>query len=243
MRGSFVLALAGGCVLSASAVAQLGIDSMIIQERVFNDYPNSDLNVTNNYPALVEFAEDNFGTGGYANRHRGRFSSDGGGSETTFDINKPWDISADVTLNGNAVGEAGFLMGPDGNDAQFIAKPNGEIAAFGGFFPFFSNNVNAPQIPQYVLGDTINMRMIYTPGQTPTMEFLIDGISTGALNVDPNGFNGPVHGGVYVQNTPFNQQDVSSDVTFANFVTVPTPASAALFGLALVTAGSARRRR
>src|SRR5262249_29938475 len=148
------------------------------------------------------------------------------------------------TLNGDAVGEGGFLMGPDGNDAQFIAKPNGEIAAFGGFFPFFSNNVNEPQIPQYVLGDTINMRMVYTPGNTPTIEFLVNGISTGPLNVDVNGFNGVVHGGVYVQNTPFNQQDVSSDVTFANFKTaVPTPASAALIGVAAVTAISARRRR
>jgi hypothetical protein len=242
MRGSLVLALVGGCVLSGSAVAQNDIDSMIIQERVFNDYPNSDLNITNKYPALVEFAESDFGDGGFANRHRGRFSSDGGSSETTFDITKAWDISADVTLDGKGVGEAGFLMGPDGNDAQFIAKPSGEIAAFGGFFPFFSNNVNAPQIPQYQLGDTINMRMIYTPGNTPTMEFLIDGISTGPLNVDVNGFNGPVHGGVYVQNTP-GGQDVSSDVKFENFVTVPTPASAALLGMAGVTALSGRRRR
>ena len=134
-------------------------------------------------------------------------------------------------------------MGPDGNDAQFIAKPNGEIAAFGGFFPFFSNNVNAPQIPQYVMGDTINMRMVYTPGQTPTIEFLVDGISTGPLNVDTNGFNGAVHGGVYVQNTPFGQQDASSDVTFGNFVTVPSPASAALLGAAGVTVFAGRRRR
>lgn len=241
MRGSVILALAGGCALSASAVAQLGIDSMIIQERVFNDYPKSELNVTNNYAALVEFAEGSFGQGGFANRHRGRFSSDGGASETTFDITKPWDISADVTLNGDAVGEAGFLMGPDGNDAQFICKPNGEIAAFGGFFPFFSNNVNAPQIPQYVLGSTVNMRMVYSGGNDPTIEFLINGISTGAMKVDTNGFNGAVHGGVYVQNTPFNEPGVTSDVRFENFVTVPTPASALLLGLAGIASG--RRRR
>lgn len=242
MRGSVLLALAGAGAMSSAAMAQNDIDSMIIQERVFNDYPNSDLNVTNKYPALVEFAESDFGQGGFANRHRGRFSSDGGNSETTFDINKAWDISADLTLNGDGVGEAGFLMGPDGNDAQFIAKPNGEIAAFGGFFPFFSNNVNAPQIPQYQMGDTINMRMVYTPGAEPTIEFLVDGISTGPLKVDTNGFNGPVHGGVYVQNTPFNQ-DVSSDVKFENFVTVPTPASVALLGVAGLAAVANRRRK
>jgi hypothetical protein len=243
MRGSLVLALAGVCALSASAVAQLGIDSMLIQERVFNDYPNSTLKIGNDYPSSVVFHEEAFGEGGFANRHRGRFSGDGGATEFVFDIAKAWDISADMTLDGAAVGEAGFLMGPDGNDAQFIAKPNGEIAAFGGFFPFFSNNVNAPQIPQYVMGTTINMRMIYSGGDEPTIEFLVDGISTGAMLVDVNGFNGPVEGGVYVQNTPFGQQDVHSTATFGNFVTVPTPASAALLGVAGLTVFGGRRRR
>jgi hypothetical protein len=84
MRGSVVLALAGGTMLSGAAMAQLdSIDSMIIQERFFNDYPNSNLEVVNEYPVGVLFHESDFGQGGFANRHRGRFSNDGGAPSPT----------------------------------------------------------------------------------------------------------------------------------------------------------------
>src|SRR5688500_18666928 len=116
------------------------INSVAVQERRFNDFPNSTLVSTDNYPAQVGFAESNYGTGGFANQHVARFAV----NEMPFEFqnNQPFAISVTVNL------DAGTDTGPDqrkeagfrsdtfvAGESFFIVTADGEVAAFGGPFP------------------------------------------------------------------------------------------------------------
>ncbi len=112
------------------------------------------------------------------------FSTDGGATGRPFFNQQAFDVSVDVTLDAGFQTprkEAGFRVNNSGFDGQFIITSNsgengasndGEIVAFGGTIPFYS--FTDPVIPvgddppggglaPYVEGETINMRMIYTP--------------------------------------------------------------------------------
>lgn len=237
------LAVSAFAVLGGSAVAQVtNINSVVIQERRFNDYPGSTLTTVNTYPSLVSFNESNFGTGGFANQHLARFSENGS-TARAFVNSEAFDISVDVTM---AVGstsprkEAGFRMDSFiGGEGFFVLTSDGEVAAFNGPFPFFSFG------DVYTPGTTANMRMIYRPGATSTMEYIFNGTSSGQLAFG-NSENGVINGSdlaTYVQNQPddANPNDFSN-VAFTNYgVAVPEPMT--MIGLATGLGMLLRRRR
>src|SRR5947209_14570615 len=94
------------CLGSAALLLVLGawahattLNGVMVNQRVFNDFPDSTLTITNNYPTLVEI-KDQFNTvpAKFANRHDALLSSDGGATAFTFNNNESFDVSADVTL-------------------------------------------------------------------------------------------------------------------------------------------------
>lgn len=238
MKSLSIMKLASTAILglavtqSASAAFDLKVN-----ERVFNDFPNSTL-VTTTGPGSVQFDEGPFGTGGWANRHDAVATSDGGATDHLFPITDAFSIEADVTLAlTDANAEAGLRVnsGVTG-DAIFLIKNNGEIAAFGGGAPFFSfAGAGAPN--GYVPGSTIFMKMVYTPGGPGTVEYIIDrgaGLESSGVLAWQNTEGGPVNhtAGFYTQHIP-SAPDTTSHVTstFNNVVITPEPASLALLGL------------
>ena len=245
-----VCTLGALAVTATASVAQ--INGVQIRERVFNDYPDSTLVVTNNFPTEVTFDESNFGTGGWANRHSAYFSADGGASALDYNYGDSFDFQVTLDLDASP---------PDGREAGFHADlfglgffgvlPNGEIAAFGSILPFhtFGSGVWTP-------GDPIDLRMIHTPGDgdgtsdnftiPSTMEYLYNlgngWISSGAVDFTtteggiPTNFEFLVGVGVQNQGAPGG----TSVAQFTNFI-IPSPASATT--LALAGLAGLRRRR
>ena len=137
------------------------INSDIVHNRVYNDYPSATLATVNNYPSLVSFSESNVvAPTGFANRDDWRFSSDGGVSDHLFQNNEYWSVSLSLTLTGDPISprkEAGIRLDSSiGGDGLFILDTDAhEIVAFGGPLPFYSfwNTFNS--------GDTVLMGMTY----------------------------------------------------------------------------------
>ena len=137
------------------------INSDIVHNRVYNDYPSATLATVNNYPSLVSFGESNVvAPTGFANRDDWRFSSDGGVSDHLFQNNEYWSVSLSLTLTGDPISprkEAGIRLDSSiGGDGLFILDTDAhEIVAFGGPLPFYSfgNTFNS--------GDTVLMGMTY----------------------------------------------------------------------------------
>ncbi len=241
--GAAILTVGALGVLATSAPAQVtNINSVVIQERRFNDYAGSTLTTVNNYPSLVSFNEGPFGSGNFANQHVARFSENSTTARLFLNA-EAFDISVDVNL---AVGstsprkEAGFRMDSFiGGEGFFILTSDGEVAAFGGPFPFFGfGNVYTP-------GTTARMRMIYRPGAVSTMEYMFNSTSSGQVNFG-NSENGVINGsdfGNYVQNQPNdNNSNDFSNVAFTNYaVAVPEPMT--MLGLAAGVGMLLRRRR
>lgn len=234
---------------ACGSAAQAGVESIngiLVDARNFDDYPASTLAITDQFPALLGVHEQDFGAGGFANRHRLLFTDDGA-TRFEFDNQTPFDITTTVTLDaGSPAGkEAGFYFDKFG-EPRLIVKGNGEVAAFDGAFPFFSFG----QV--YTLGTAAELRVIYTPGSgadfvvPATIEYVFNGLSSGRLefsNLENGMLDGTV-GGFYAQFAPddSNPSDFG-DVSFADIrIAVPGPGSAAVLGLACV-AGAGRRRR
>jgi MYXO-CTERM domain-containing protein len=231
------------------------INSVKLQLRRFNDYPLTTLSSTNTYPSLVNFHESGYPTtpGGFANQHIASFSADGGTTKYQFQNQDPFDIkySLNLSVGSNAPRkEAGFRFDSPGGEGLFhVATDNGEVAAFGGFMPFFSfGNV-------YVPGTTVTLEMIYRPGvgSNPgapvpaTMEYKYNGLSSGLVQFT-NNENGIINGtvdGLFVQISPnTSNPNEFADATFSNIVvTVPAPGTAGLLALAGLTAVRRRRPR
>ena len=242
MKGMSVLKLATATVLglSVAQTANAGFD-LKVNERVFNDFPSSTLTTTA-AGTSVQFAEGPFGTGGWANRHDVTATADGGATDVLIPITDPFSIEAEVTLAvTDAAVEAGLRVNSAvTGDVQFIVKDNGEIAVFGGGAPFHSfAAAGAPD--GYVPGETIFLKMVYTPGGAlfvpGTVEYIIDrgnGLeSSGVMNWD-NLEGGPSNHtlGLYTQHIPSAPETTSAvTTTFNNINLVPEPASLALLGL------------
>lgn len=250
MRDSTVLMLGAVAFTASTSIAQ--INGVQIRERVFNDFPDSTLIVTNNFPSEVTFDESNFGSGGFANRHSAYFSDDGGASALDFNYPDAFDFSFTLDLDANP---------PDGREAGFHADlfglgffgvlPNGEIAAFGSILPFYSFGAGV-----WNPGDPIDLRMIHTPGDgdgtsgnftiPSTMEYMYNlgsgWVSSGQVDFTtteggiPTNFDFLVGFGVQNQGAPGG----NSVAKFTNIV-VPAPASAALLALGGLL-GNRRRR-
>lgn len=257
-----VLCTAMALLFGTTAVAHAAfVDGVKINERVFNDFPNSTLVTTNNYPTLVQFDESDYGAGNFANRHDALLSDDGGATAKVFSIDDPFVVKAEVTLDVGATAprkEAGIrINSPVTGDALFLVNSDaGEIVAFGGGAPFhlFGSNGNGNG---YTPGDSILMQMTYQPsggganGVPGTVVYRIDRgsgwESSGPLSW-ANLEGGPVNFnvGFYGQASP-DQSDPNDSMTasFENIMAmeVPEPASLILAILAAAGGWSLLRRR
>ncbi len=244
------LAAAGFMILTGSASAAItDIDSVVIVERNWNDFPNSELVTTNNYPTSVQFDESSFDPpdlinipNPYANQHQAWFSSDASATRHQFQNDEGWQLSVDINMASLFTSprkEAGIRMDTKiGGEGLFIITSDGEIAAFGSFFPFASTNIGDFGGNTYTPGSTVNMKMIYTPGDgaggsiPATMEYLVDSISTGPMDIGnlENGVIDNSEMGFYAQNA-VGAANISTDAVVTTFSNISiTPLSAGIVG-------------
>lgn len=206
----------------------------------------------NNYPSVLQISESlPSGVVLGTSRHVGTFTS---GPNTPFVVQnlQPWSYQVTVRMSGNSSREIGLHIGslgafPPGNagaiTGQLMVNANGEIAAFGAWLPFFSNN--QPQYASLPRGArdqdfTLGFSVVPTASSV-AVTYSVNGANIGPFELDPGAFsfyNGLANtAGTYVQNSGAG----SSTGTFTNWSYVPTPGSAAVLALGGLVA--ARRRR
>jgi Dockerin type I domain/PEP-CTERM motif len=229
-----VMALAG--VVQGQSVTD--INALNVIPRAFNDFPDSTLTITDDFPTSLTINDGEFGIpsgSGFANMHKAWFAVDNGSSVDNFLFQNDlgFDISMDVNLTAGSNAprkEAGFRFDTlIGGEGQFIVTSDGEIAAFGGPFPFASTNYerNPGEFDfggtPYTPGDTVTLRMVYTPpdgGNPGTMQYFANGSSPGPLDFTNTemGLIDNGYGGMYAQAAPSssNSDDFITAV-FSNF--------------------------
>jgi hypothetical protein len=250
-RGLLFLGLTACLLPAASAEAQLvnDVNGLLVKPNVVRADPGNNLTIdATGFPNMVTLHEDPFSNNGNPtqfNRHDLMFSANGGASARKFQNQEAFDVSVDVTLSAGFDAprkEAGLRVNFFGFDGQFIINTDAdEIVAFGGTLPFYSFTapVSADPpgggLPGYVTGETINLRMIYTPPvlddamppavvEKGTIQYVIDR-GAGPVSSPVIEFTGTESGiinnsevGVYVQATGvFPVQPDFVDATFANF--------------------------
>lgn len=237
--------------LAGSAAAQFGgINSLHVEERIFNDFPSSQLSITGNYQDGIRFREDfpQFTPGNFANKHWGTFATDG--TDYLFQDESSFQICFDITMNavdGRPRKEGGlFLRNPhrDGWTAEgaLLVASDGEVAVFGAGLPFFTFGNNA-----YTLGTTARVIFNYygTEVGTPAIEVIFNGVSSGVLKFGDlgnfNGFNDGTRISLNAQNQRNPLIDDFSDIYYQNIKVIPAPGAIALAGL--IAASGLRRRR
>lgn len=234
-------------LIAFAGFAQAQVNGVKIQERIFNDYPNSKLVTTNNFPSMVQFNESNFGSGGFANRHAAYFSADSGATAKDFNYTDAFDFSFTLDLDATPAGgrEAGFHVNSGGDYGFFGVLPNGEIAAFGGSLPFFTSGTGV-----WTPGNEVQLRMVHKPGDgtaaNPSVMDYMFNAGSGWVTVSKKFDNGEfglvtavdvlVGFGVQNQGAPGG----TSNALFTNIV-VPAPSGLAMLGL-LGLAGLRRKR-
>lgn len=237
-RFSGSILVAAGLVAPAFA-GITDVNSVVVQSRVWNDYPGSDLSITNAFPSSIGILEQSFGAGGFANRHDAVFSADGV-NPYLLQTNDGFDISFEVSLDAGSISprkEAGIRFNFMGFDGLFILASDGESAAFGGVLPFHTFGGSA-----YTLGDTVDMRVIYTPDDDPvpslgdasTIEYIFNGVSSGPLEFSnlENGFIPNTQIAVYSQAAPDDSNPGDFvNLQYSNFVITPEPTSLALLAM------------
>jgi len=204
--------------------------------------------------------------GNFANKHQALFSNDGGATAFGVSNFQSFSITSTVSVTAPAGGprkEAGIVFYNDRGNGWIdegrllVAGENGEVAMFGANMNFFSFGAGT-----YTPGTTATMTYNYfAPGTagTPnagvaaysvTFVDAVNGVfNSGMISFDlggavgpnsANGFNSGSTLGFIAQNqrNPFIAD--SSDIVYGNVSVVPSPASAALLGLAGLVA---RRRR
>ena len=252
-----VLALVGAAHASSDISAT---NAWKVEERIFNDNPFSTLNVTNNFPGVLQFDESYPAgvPGGFANKHVGWLSNDGGASRLGLTPAQSWTITFDVSIQapfGTPRKEAGIeVRNPRPalgyvDEGQVLIASDGEVAVFGAVMPFHGfGNI-------YTLGTTASVSWTYfAPGvlgpQAAYQLVFVDAV-TGAHDSGPkfwgiepdgtNGFNLGTGIGLKAQNARLPVIDDSSIITYSNFTAVPTPGALALLGMGML-AGARRRR-
>lgn len=245
-KAAVLVALAA---LNAAAFAGFtDINSAVVRPRyAFNHFPNSSLVINNNFPAQVNFLENNFGAsdpnaGDFANMHEAALAVNG--VVYQMQNSEPFEFRVDAYLEClNLPGqrkEAGIAMHSDDDpflDNLFIITSDGEVAAFGGQFPF---QLFGPA-GTYVPGTLVEMGLKYTPDDDPiaepgdaaTIEYFYNGVSSGVKEFTntENGFIDGTELVVYLQNNP--DSSFAGDFAFAEYTnfSVPEPAALALLGL------------
>ncbi len=240
------------CAAGAASAQVTAINSLNVAPYWFADYfGRSDLTITNNGLSSIRFEDRNFTGGGFANRHHAALSI--GGTPFQFQPTDGFRFDVDVIMEGAGGTEAGIWHGtapfyPNSASAdvgQIVMLPdnNGEIAAFGGRVPFFSNNQGENAgMDRAVRNQTIRLTFIYdTDAAVRNYRMAVNGVfaPTKFEGVHTAGFLPDSLMGVYVQGPNGNIGDV--DVTFSNLTIIPTPASAAVLTLGGLVAF--RRRR
>ncbi len=250
------IAMCAGTIASASVSQINGWDDV---PRLFNDRPDSQLTYMSTYDAMgssVSFTENNYGTGGFANRHASWFS-DGMGSRVDMDYADAFDMQMTMQINeASSVDnvEAGFQFDLFGFGLFGVLAGSGEVAAFGSVLPFHSFGAGV-----YNVGDEIMLRMVHTPGAgefsgtNSTMEYMYNNLTTGSGWVSsgaidfttleggiPDAFSAFAGVGAQINNP--DPVDGAVSIDFSNITaSIPSPGALALLGLAGV--GAARRRR
>ncbi len=251
-----------GILVAASSVAAASgtndIGGIIDNPRLFNDFGSSNLTFSSTYDPMgsnVSFREENYGMGGFANRHAAWFG-DGMGSKVDFNYDDGFDMQMTMQVNeasnvGNV--EAGFQADLFGFGMFGVLTGNGEIAAFGSVLPFHSFGAGL-----YNVGDELMLRMVHNPGggefsgDASTMEYMYNNVTTGSGWVSsgeidfttteggiPSFFD--MFTGVGAQINQPGENGVV-DINFGNITTgVPTPGSLGLLSIAGIAA--TRRRR
>lgn len=254
MRAIVTAALIAATAGTATANVA-GINGLNQQNRIFNDFPASNLTVTDNYPATFRYEEDNFTGGGFANKHAAWLSDDAGATAMDFNYDDAFDIKTTVVDASTGLGaaEVGIVTDLFGFGFFGAGLGGGEIAAFGATLPFHSFGFGL-----YTAGDTLDLRMIYRAGatefvDTSTIEYRyqINGggwVSSGEIPFTNTemGFPSGTPESQFIQKIGFGVQfnnagGGAADVTFSNIMVSPTPGTAALLGLAGI-AGIRRRR-
>lgn len=219
-----------------ASAAITDVDSVLIEERVFNDFPGSTLVTTNSFPGSVVFDESAFGAGGWANKHLATLSSDGGATKHLLANAEDFAISVDIKLEAAATSprkEVGFRFDTFGGEGLVNITSDGEVAAFGGPLPFHSFGTSA-----YTLGTTVNLGVVYKApagGSPGTIEYILDGVSSGALaftNLELGIINSSKVGFTLQNQVDAGNPGDFGKATYSNFViAVPEPASLALISL------------
>jgi hypothetical protein len=236
MQRSACALLSGLCLAGVSAFAQVGtINSIFLQERLYNDIPTSTLTTVNNYPLLVSFNEVGVSApSGFANRDVWRFSNNGT-SAYAFGNDDFFQVSMTLSLTGSPVSprkEAGFVLSTIGGDGQFIVNTDGhEVVAFGGPLPFYAFPAT------FDSGETITLGMTYFRNSGDNKRYIIysaDGVNSPALeftNLEQGIIDGSTLGGyLQIVNDPNNLQN-SGLAVFQNIAIVPEPSAIGLLVL------------
>lgn len=260
---TIAMGIAAGTIACAGSLAGAtgvgDINGLTDNTRIFNDFGSSNLMFSSSYDAAgstVQLIENNYGSGGFANRHAAWFD-DGAGNKVDFDYGDAFDLQMTMQINdasdvGNV--EAGFQADLFGFGLFGVLTGNGEIAAFGSILPFHSFGAGL-----YNVGDEVSLRMIHSPGAgessggaLSTMEYFYNNLTTGSGWVSsglidfttteggiPSAFDAFTGVGAQINQPGANG---SVDITFSNLTaSVPSPASLGLLSLGGLC--MARRRR
>jgi len=141
-------------------------NGVLVNMRTWNDCPLSTLNVTNNYPALIEMHDTmNPLCVGFTNMHNWQFSADGGTTRIAFENCSAYHFCADITVTGVGNGEAGLNLNPwwfpEAGGKFMLNVGTGDIACFDGRLPFYSFTVN--QGLTYTKGTKVKLEITYLP--------------------------------------------------------------------------------
>jgi hypothetical protein len=149
---------------AATSSAAPTVNSVVINERLFNNCPTSELSVIDDDLAGVVISDANLDCFGFANRHSWTFSADNV-NPVEFHNNDQFTFCATISTFGSGNGEAGLRLSPWWSpeiDGTFMLNTaSGEIAVFGGRLPFYSFTGAHGQT--YVKGTSVILSMSYDP--------------------------------------------------------------------------------
>lgn len=265
-------------VVPLAGAQATGANGFVVHPYVFADFPNSGFNTSGTFPNItfndphVDASGQGTGSGSFANRHIWNTSNNGGSTDYgTNSVSDFFNFSFDINLtaSGGSRKEAGvFIHTGDGLDSQFIITSNfgapggdgggaGEVAAFGGAFPFYRFSGTGGIAPAYTQGSTVHMGVTYFQdltdvGHTYHLIYTYDGFNSPSMrlgnNYDVGGLPTGTTLGAYLQ-IPKNGTDPSvtngATAVWTNVsvrAPVPEPATLAALGMGCLILFRRRRR-